>query len=153
MLPEDHRPNPRLDRRHFCTQTGAGFGSLALASMLQGQEPKLPSKAKSVIFLFMFGGPSQVDLFDYKPRLQKVHGKPVPDGYLGGKRFSTMTGDPSGKLMTAMMTRGFDAGAKPKRSSKQAAATSHNTETQDCGAPTRFQISPNTWTNWRWSSL
>jgi hypothetical protein len=86
MLPEDHRPNPRLDRRHFCTQTGAGFGSLALASMLQGQEPKLPSKAKSVIFLFMFGGPSQVDLFDYKPELQKRDGQSIRNEFRRGSK-------------------------------------------------------------------
>ena len=86
MLPEDHRTNPRLDRRHFCTQTGAGFGSLALASMLQGQEPKLPSKAKSVIFLFMFGGPSQVDLFDYKPELQKRDGQSIQNEFRRGSK-------------------------------------------------------------------
>jgi len=86
MLPEDHRPNPRLDRRHFCTQTGAGFGSLAVASMLQGQEPKLPSKAKSVIFLFMFGGPSQVDLFDYKPELQKRDGQSIQNEFRRGSK-------------------------------------------------------------------
>ena len=86
MLPEDHRPNPRLDRRHFCTQTGACFGSLALASMLQGQEPKLPSKAKSVIFLFMFGGPSQVDLFDYKPELQKRDGQSIQNEFRRGSK-------------------------------------------------------------------
>jgi len=86
MLPEDHRPNPRLDRRHFCTRTGAGFGSLALASMLQGQEPKLPSKAKSVIFLFMFGGPSQVDLFDYKPELQKRDGQSIQNEFRRGSK-------------------------------------------------------------------
>jgi hypothetical protein len=86
MLPEDHRTNPRLDRRHFCTQTGAGFGSLALASMLQGQEPKLPSKAKSVIFLFMFGGPSQVDLFDYKPELQKRDGQSIRNEFRRGSK-------------------------------------------------------------------
>ncbi len=86
MLPEDHRPNPRLDRRHFCTQTGAGFGSLALASMLQGQEPKLPPKAKSVIFLFMFGGPSQVDLFDYKPELQKRDGQSIQNEFRRGSK-------------------------------------------------------------------
>ena len=56
-------------------------------------------KAKRVIYLFQSGGPSHVDLFDYKPRLRTVHGQPVPAEYLGGKRFSTMTGDPSGKLM------------------------------------------------------
>ena len=86
MLPEDHQPNPQLDRRHFCTQTGAGFGSLALASMLQGQEPKLPSKAKSVIFLFMFGGPSQVDLFDYKPELQKRDGQSILNEFRRGSK-------------------------------------------------------------------
>jgi hypothetical protein len=54
--------------------------------MLQGQEPKLPSKAKSVIFLFMFGGPSQVDLFDYKPELQKRDGQSIQNEFRRGSK-------------------------------------------------------------------
>src|SRR5690606_21240912 len=56
---------------------------------------------KRAIYLFMNGGPTHVDIFDYKPKLQELHGKQVPDEYLGGKRFSTMTGDPIGKLLRA----------------------------------------------------
>ena len=98
MRPEEHR----LDRRHFCTSSGAGFGSLALLSMLQsqgvlgsddmpnlGMAPKaamMPTKAKSVIFLFMFGGPSQVDLFDYKPELQKRDGQTIQNEFRRGTK-------------------------------------------------------------------
>ena len=47
-------------------------------------------KAKSVIFLFMAGGPSQLELFDYKPELRKRHNQPIPDSFLAGKRFAFM---------------------------------------------------------------
>jgi hypothetical protein len=82
MHPEDHR----IDRRRFCTTAGAGFGSLALLSMLQSQGAVLPAKAKSVIFLFMFGGPSQVDLFDYKPELQKRDGQTIDNEFRRGTK-------------------------------------------------------------------
>jgi len=81
-------------RRDFLKRSGAGFGMLGLAGLLQGNGmlggnaaantasnafgPRLgnfPAKAKSCIFLFMYGGPSAVDLFDYKPELDKHHGK------------------------------------------------------------------------------
>jgi len=67
--------------------TAAGFGSLALASLLADEAPANPlaprqphfaPRAKSVIFLFMHGGPSQVDTFDYKPLLERDHGQPLP---------------------------------------------------------------------------
>lgn len=68
---------------------GAGFGSLALAGLsgiealaagdpLAVKSPHFPARAKRVIFLFMHGGPSQVDTFDYKPLLKRDHGKPLP---------------------------------------------------------------------------
>jgi hypothetical protein len=66
---------------------GAGFGSLALAALLAEEtradllaprSPHYQPRAKQVIFLFMHGGPSQVDTFDYKPRLEQDHGKPLP---------------------------------------------------------------------------
>ena len=83
--------NKALSRRELLQVSSAGFGSLALAGML-GQEqlraaapsplsvkpPQFPAKAKRVIFLFMHGGPSQVDTFDYKPLLKRDHGKPLP---------------------------------------------------------------------------
>lgn len=85
MYAQDHR----FDRRRFCTASGAGFGSLALLSMLgeQGvQGASVPTKAKSVIFLFMFGGPSQVDLFDYKPELQKRDGQTIQNEFRRGTK-------------------------------------------------------------------
>lgn len=75
-------------RRRFLTQCAGGIGGLALADLLHGEtatnplapkKPHFPGKAKSVIFLFMEGGPSQMDLFDPKPELQKWHGKPLPE--------------------------------------------------------------------------
>jgi len=82
-----------LNRRDFLQRAGAGFGMLGLQALL-GREgllasdavsanplsprlPHFPGKAKSVIFLFMYGGPSQVDTFDYKPALEKHHGQKI----------------------------------------------------------------------------
>jgi hypothetical protein len=77
---------------------GSGFGSVALAGLLADeaaaarpraqavQKPHFPPRARRVIFLFMPGGPSQVDTFDPKPRLQRDHGKPSPRLYLGERR-------------------------------------------------------------------
>ncbi|MHC5537340.1 DUF1501 domain-containing protein [Singulisphaera rosea] len=86
-------------RRQLLRQAGAGFGSLALAAMLAEEvratsagnpltprEPHFRARAKRVIFLFMPGGPSQVDTFDPKPRLQQEHGKPSPKLYQGQTR-------------------------------------------------------------------
>ena len=91
-----------LTRRQILQQAGAGFGALGLQSLLAvdgvvtGTNPLAPRaphfapKAKSVIFLFMYGGPSHVDLFDPKPELAKWHGKPIPvfkkeDAFMGSK--------------------------------------------------------------------
>jgi hypothetical protein len=111
-----------LTRRHFFGRSATGVGVAALASLLGrdlkaaaarspasgvrglGGLPDLPHfapKAKRVIYLFQNGAPTHVDLWDYKPRLAELHGKPVPEDYVAGKRFSTMTGSPSGKLMLA----------------------------------------------------
>ena len=77
-------------RRHLLQSSAVGFPMLALRSLLEadtfGQGPNpLASRlahhaprAKRILFLFMKGGPSQVDTFDHKPRLQKDHGKPLP---------------------------------------------------------------------------
>jgi len=72
------------NRRDMLRNSALGFGSLALTSILQAQNPlaaKRPhfaTRAKRIIFLFMKGGPSQVDTFEYKPLLQRDHGKPLP---------------------------------------------------------------------------
>jgi uncharacterized protein (DUF1501 family) len=79
-------------RRSFFTQSAGGIGAMALAELLNGAaaEPLAPKpphyagKAKSVIFMFMEGGPSQMDLFDPKPALQKWHGKPLPESMTKG---------------------------------------------------------------------
>ena len=97
----------QLTRRHFFGRSATGIGAAALASLLDGNLqaqgdsglPHFSPRAKRVIYLFMNGAPTHVDLFDYKPKLKELHGKPVPQEYVGDKRFSTMTGNPKGKLM------------------------------------------------------
>lgn len=71
-------------RRGFLRQSTAGLGTLALANLLRAEDsmapraPHFPAKAKNVIFLFQAGAPSQMDLFDPKPVLQKYHGQSLP---------------------------------------------------------------------------
>jgi len=100
-------PDPVLlqTRRHFFRDCGVGVGGMALASLLnEGQaaapapagplvprQGHHPAKAKSVIFLFMAGGPSQLDLFDHKPKLDGLHGQPIPEEFIKGKRFAFMS--------------------------------------------------------------
>ncbi len=103
-----------LTRRELFGRSAAGIGTVALAALLnkagmsaestvggQPGSPHFAPKAKRIIYLFQNGAPTHVDLFDWKPNLAKLHGTPVPDGYIGGKRFSTMTGNADGKLMLA----------------------------------------------------
>src|SRR5262245_54432237 len=88
-------------RRHFFRDCAVGLGSLALTSLLQRESyaanplaakpAHLGAKAKSVIYFFMAGGPSQLELYDPKPQLQKLSGQPIPDSYLEGKRFAFMS--------------------------------------------------------------
>jgi hypothetical protein len=68
------------------------------AGLLAGLPHHAP-KAKRVIYLFMNGAPTHVELFDWKPKLKELHSKPIPDSYTDGKRFSTMTGNAAGKLI------------------------------------------------------
>jgi hypothetical protein len=83
-------------RRHFFRDCGVGLGSLALSGLLESEgraavdrtmEPMTPAvghhpaKAKNVIFMFMAGGPSQLELFDNKPKLTAMHGRPAPDSF------------------------------------------------------------------------
>jgi len=99
----------RTARRQFLRDCGIGVGTAALASLLArdaaadasrpGVNPLAPKpphfapKAKRVIFLFMAGGPSQLDLFDPKPKLTELHGKVVPPSFTQGKRFAFIKGD------------------------------------------------------------
>ncbi len=102
-------------RRHFFSRCSIGLGSIALGSLLHSQghavpelsvknplEPKkthFPAKAKSVIFLFMAGGPSQLDLFEHKPRLNALNGQPIPESYTAGKRFAFMNSSHRSNLL------------------------------------------------------
>jgi uncharacterized protein (DUF1501 family) len=97
--------NPRelrlLTRRHFFEQSALGIGALALSSLLDEelfasalQAPHFAPKAKHIIYLFMAGAPSQLDLFDYKPALNRYDGKPAPDEVVKGERFAFIKGTP-----------------------------------------------------------
>jgi uncharacterized protein (DUF1501 family) len=69
-------------RRRFFRDAAGGIGTIALAEVLAQEgraAPLFPAKAKNIIFMFMEGGPSQLDLFDPKPELEKWDGKPLPD--------------------------------------------------------------------------
>ena len=96
-------------RRYFFSQAGFGLGSIALSSLLGrdllGQDPAslnpmapkkphFPAKAKNVIYLFMMGAPSQLDLFDEKPKLRQYHNQPVPEEVIKGERFAFIKGVP-----------------------------------------------------------
>ena len=95
-------------RRHFFEKCGVGLGAMALGSLLSGDRasaaraasasaparplPHFAPRAKAVIFLFMAGGPSQLDLFNDKPVLRAHHGQLPPKSFLEGKRFAFLKG-------------------------------------------------------------
>ncbi|MEX2559549.1 MAG: DUF1501 domain-containing protein, partial [Pirellulales bacterium] len=97
-------------RRQFFSQCGVSLGSVALASLVaqeraaaavQGSDgaplsprpPHFAAKAQRVIYLFMAGGPSHLELFDYKPKLQELDGQVVPPSYVENKRFAFIKND------------------------------------------------------------
>jgi len=86
----------RLARRQFLTRSAGGLGALAL-SQLMGQSNAaelgnhFPARAKRVIYLFMSGGPSQMETFDPKPKLRELHGQPLPESIRQGQRLTSMT--------------------------------------------------------------
>lgn len=98
------------NRRQWLRSAGLGIGTIALSQLLQessrGSEsprvegapgrvvpPPFPAKAKSVIFLFMAGGPSQLELFQDKPTLRRLNGEAPPASALEGKRFAFLKGN------------------------------------------------------------
>jgi hypothetical protein len=92
-----------LTRRHFFKHAGFGIGGAALASLMQEQlfaqaakqmAPVVAPKARQVIFLFMAGAPSQLDLFDDKPALRKYDGQEIPAEIVKGERFAFIKGTP-----------------------------------------------------------
>src|SRR5262249_36956918 len=98
-----------VTRRHFFKECAMGVGKIALASLLAkgrlfaGSEQQQPAvnplaprpphyrpRAKNVIFLFMAGGPSQLEMFDNKPKLTELDGELIPESYLRDRRFAFM---------------------------------------------------------------
>ena len=105
-----------LTRRHFFGRCALGLGSIALASLLNERcafgadaaalpnpmapkQPHFSPRAKNIIYLFMAGGPSQLELFDYKPKLIDLNGQPIPESYIEGKRFAFMGSSHGTKLL------------------------------------------------------
>ncbi|MEO5803048.1 MAG: DUF1501 domain-containing protein, partial [Verrucomicrobiota bacterium] len=100
----------QISRRHFFKRTGFSLGSIALGSLLAetfakgapaktpnplaAHKPHFPARAKSVIYLHMVGAPSHLDLFDYKPTLQKFDNQLCPQELIEGKRFAFLRGHP-----------------------------------------------------------
>ena len=117
-------PNPSdqacaFTRRHFFSRCGMGLGGIALASMLNRSNayaaaaataPKTGRilhhvpRAKNVIYLFMAGGPSQLELFDYKPKLIELNNQPIPQSFIEGKRFAFMDTSHGTKLLGTRRT-------------------------------------------------
>ena len=113
-MPLIHDPSLDIARRHFLRDCGVGLGKIALAGLLTDslggrlvganaemnpnapqfpRQPHFPGKAKRVIHLFMGGAPSQLELFDYKPELAKLEGKPLPPSVIGGQRYAFIRPD------------------------------------------------------------
>ncbi|MSU61127.1 MAG: DUF1501 domain-containing protein [Pedosphaera sp.] len=95
-----------LTRRHFFSRMAAGIGTAALGSLMNPDlfssfangaakgalgNPHFAPKAKRVIYLFMAGGPAQMELLDYKPELEKLHNSELPESVRMGQRITTMT--------------------------------------------------------------
>ncbi len=96
-----------VTRRHFFGRCAMGLGGIALASLLSEKRllgappgespnpmaprrPHFRPRARNIIYLFMAGGPSQLELFDYKPKLVELNGQPIPPSFIEGKRFAFM---------------------------------------------------------------
>jgi hypothetical protein len=88
-----------VTRRQFFSRTSTGIGAAALGSLLARQAgatglagfPNFPPTAKRVIYLHQSGAPSQIDLFDYKPKLEKLQGSELPSSVRNGQRITGMT--------------------------------------------------------------
>jgi uncharacterized protein (DUF1501 family) len=107
----DNEQLKSVTRRHFFRQAGFGIGAMALASLMNDnlfaapaasladdpftpRPPHFAPKAKRVIYLFMAGAPSQLDLFDHKPELARLNGEKIPESFIKGERFAFIKGAP-----------------------------------------------------------
>lgn len=93
---ENNPPAVAVNRRDFLSRSSHGFGTVALWHLLAQQShaaqqprPHFAPRAKNVIFMFMMGGPSQVDLFDPKPKMAAMHGQPMPASLVQAKKSAT----------------------------------------------------------------
>lgn len=99
-----------VTRRHFLRDCGVGLGKIALAGLLTDalssrsgaapapdplapRTPHFPGRARAVIHLFMAGAPSQLEMFDHKPRLAQLEGKPLPPSIIGDQRYAFIQPD------------------------------------------------------------
>jgi len=117
-----------LTRRHFFENCGVGLGRIGLASAMAGGFPNLLKgavnnpiaprdthfgpKAKRVIFMFMAGAPSQLELFDNKPKLQELDGKPIPPSVIAGQRYAFIQPDAAVLAPRFPFTRHGESGAE-----------------------------------------
>ncbi|MEI8367458.1 MAG: DUF1501 domain-containing protein [Planctomycetia bacterium] len=115
-------------RRHFFSDCGLGVGKMALAGLLARESfaesaraptgplapkpPHFPGKAKAVIQLFMAGAPSQLELFDHKPKLAEIEGKPIPPEIIGGQRYAFIRPDAAVLGPQFKFARHGDSGAE-----------------------------------------
>ena len=120
----------KLDRRNFLKRTSMGLGAVALGGLLNGNKlqassfadhvggistgfgpikglPHFPAKVKRVVYLFMSGGPSQLDLYDYKPELMNLRGQDLPDSIRQGQRLTGMSSGQSSIPITPSLFK-FD---------------------------------------------
>ncbi len=127
----------RIARREFLCGSGLSLGSIALGALLSRdglaspsgpdgsargshavdnplapKPPHYPAKAKAVIQLFMAGGPSQLELFDFKPKLQELSGQPIPESFVKGKKFAFIKGVPKCLGTRRKFARHGDSGAE-----------------------------------------
>ncbi len=103
MEKEELKYHYHLNRRHFLSKASLGLGGLGLASLLSPAQlfgrnkpdvsafKHIAPKAKRVIYLFQSGGPSQLELFDYKPKLNEMRGQDLPESIRNGQRLTGMT--------------------------------------------------------------
>lgn len=122
-MTEPINPLHQKTRRQFFDTCGVGVGKVALASLLaqnasgaksplSPQKPPFPAKAKRVIYLFMAGAPSQLELFDNKPKLRELDGKPIPPEVIKGQRYAFIQPDAAVLAPRFKFSRHGESGAE-----------------------------------------
>ena len=121
-----------MNRRDFLGRFGLGLGGAALMSLLHRDATAAPAapesplkgildaphfapKAKRVIYLFMAGGPSQLDLYDHKPLLNQMNGQDLPDSVRKGQRLTGMSGNQATLPLAGRSSSLTDTGKAARR--------------------------------------